>query len=158
MLSVPAGNVWVEETASTPGKKVVVNALPRPVEVNLRFTLPVRAEGYRFAGGTVVDVGDGGTYLVRATAAPSGARTVVEAMPATGNAPPRILVEPLALGDEATVRLTAARTIDPDAATGDGVLALVWTLPDGSSVRASEVAFARPAADTQVTVEAIDRR
>src|SRR5205823_14578689 len=37
-------------------------------------------------------------------------------------------------------------------------LALVWTLPDGSSVRASEVAFARPAADTQVTVEAIDRR
>src|SRR5207248_6620220 len=106
MLSVPAGNVWVEETASTPGKKVVVNALPRPVEVNLRFRLPVRAEGYRFAGGTVVDVGDGGTYLARATAAPSGARTVVEAMPATGNAPPRILVEPLTLGDEATVRLT----------------------------------------------------
>src|SRR5205807_1256106 len=68
-----------------------------------------------------------------------------------------IQIDELALAEEGTVRLTAARTVDPDAAAGDGVLALLWTLPDGSSVRGSEIALPRPTSDSQVVLEAIDR-
>src|SRR5262249_11186584 len=73
MLSVPAGNVWSEETA--PQKQTVVNGLVTPVDVTLRWKLPERPEGWRFHNDAasrveipLADAGDGGTLFVRARA------------------------------------------------------------------------------------------
>src|SRR5262249_41445727 len=113
LLSVPGGNVWLEEPAPAPGKRVVVSWLPRPVEVTLRFVLPEQAGGYRLSAGRWIDVGDGGTLIARVEAAGGGARTTVEAVPATGNRGPQIELDELALAPAGMVRLTAARTVDP---------------------------------------------
>ena len=47
LSSVPVGNLWTTATTATEEREVVYG-LPRPARLSLRFTLPRRAEGYRF--------------------------------------------------------------------------------------------------------------
>ena len=173
LLSVPGGNLWLEDSAPAqngPVRKYVASGLVGlPVDVTLRWKLPERPEGWRFftdvasrADIPLADAGDGGTFFIRVRA-PGAAhlgqlvRSVYVAEPAAGNHPPAIEVDAagrIIAGQ--SVKLSAARTRDPDA--GDGVLAILWTLPGGDTVR-GETADLVPAAtgDLAVTVEAIDR-
>jgi 3',5'-cyclic AMP phosphodiesterase CpdA len=182
LLSVPGGNLWSEETNHYErryfaGKdvgivsraQVIVNGLAMPIDVMLRWKpIEARPEGWRFFNDVpdraeipLSDVGDGGVYFVRVHAPGAHAgqptRSTYVAEPAVGNHPPAIEVDAggrIMAGQ--AVRLSAARTHDPDA--GDGVLAILWTLPGGDTVR-GETAELVPAAagDVAVTVEAIDR-
>src|SRR5262249_34086281 len=76
---------------------------------------------------------------------------------AAGNHPPVIEVDaPGRLVAGQATRISAARTSDPDA--GDGVLAILWTLPGGESARGESAELVPAAAgDVAVSVEAIDR-
>jgi len=167
MLSVPAGNVWLDESAPVrPERRTVVSGHARPLEVSLRFRLPERPEGYRFSSGaTLVDVGEGGTYFVRvqipAAPARGEARLSVDATPAAGNRPPAIAIEvaqtpvldaPVAVVAGQPVHLSGERTTDPD-----GVLALLWTLPDGQSRRGLAIDWVPTPGRSTIAVEAIDR-
>ena len=183
LLSVPGGNLWSEDSATTTTaittasttttltaatKKTVVNGLAGPADVTLRWKLPERPEGWHFyndiaskADIPLADIGDSGTMFIHVRAAGAHAgqptRSNYVAEPAAGNHPPAIEVDAAGriIAGQA-VKLSAARTRDPDA--GDGVLAILWTLPGGDTVR-GETAELVPAAagDVAVTVEAIDR-
>jgi hypothetical protein len=183
---VPAGNVWLDESAPDARAaggggertRVVANGHAQPVEVTLRFRLPAAPQGYRFARqsptvseASLIDVTEDGLYVVRGVAAAgqgggaAAVRSVFVATPAEGNQPPKIdvqvaeglLAPPNQVAVGQPVRLDAAATADPDA--GDGVLAILWTLPGGATARGPQAGFVPTTAGTIVVrVDAIDRR
>jgi MYXO-CTERM domain-containing protein len=160
-------------------ERVLVNGLAQPVEARIGLVLPERPEGYRFfvAARPAVelplsDVGDGGLFVVTAPLPGAGAgvaadgrpvptRTVVRAVPATGNHPPVPALDVAAapagrLVAGSPVTLSAAASRDPDA--GDGLVVVLWTLPDGRTVRGTTAEWL-PAAEGHyvATLEVVDR-
>lgn len=54
--SLPAGNIWQRDlSAGTKAERELVNALPEPVTLRIRWALPTRPEGYRFRLGVAPD-------------------------------------------------------------------------------------------------------
>lgn len=185
LASVPAGNLFVEPADATATTAVVHSGWPHTVTVAVRFALPVRAEGWRFADERGRDLpvreiaetsqgGRGGRQIFRVAvempAAPELAkqrknmrRRTVGARPAAGNRPPvaELDVRSAVRGDAAlrageTVVLSSARTFDPD---GDALHDTIFEMPDGAEARGAEASFvAAKAGRLTVALRARDGR